>query len=175
MDDRTENDLRALTRTNVPLVDMHKVRIGSNISPATRKRIASNVKRIEDFILNYVQTYIAEFGLICWCPDLSQTPYSVYNSACRIIALDTFVQAMISHAYDHLQPTRRYMEDMDLLTKLYNHFVHYTVYETYKKELRSPGAVEAIAKQNPIYQARIRVSCLISCYYMLLTSFGSAC
>lgn len=120
-------------------------------------QVASQLRGIEEHILEYIQACLAKFGLVVWCPDLNQTPYALYNSACRIIALDTFRQALVSHAYAHLAPNLKYAKDMILLVKLYDHFVHHYLYSRYKKESRIPGSVLAADTASPQYRRRKRV------------------
>ncbi|HEV7735749.1 MAG TPA: hypothetical protein VGO47_00010, partial [Chlamydiales bacterium] len=124
----------------------------------TSKQIATQIRAVEEHILEYMQSCLAKFGLIRWCPDLQQTAYSLYNSACRIIALDTFKQALVSHTYTHLQPNTTYAKDMDLLIKLYDHFVHHYQYQCFKKESHNPGSIQAAEEMNPKYQNHKQVS-----------------
>jgi hypothetical protein len=78
----------------------------------------------------------------------------MYNAACRIIALDTFKQALVSHTYAHLAPNLLYIKDMVLLVKLYDHFVHHYLYNQYKQECHAPGSVRACDKAGPGYHRR---------------------
>jgi len=71
-------------------IESDLVEIDSLISSATQKQIALAVKNVEEFILCFVQTFILRFRLIHWCPDFNQSPYSLYNSICCLIALNTF-------------------------------------------------------------------------------------
>jgi len=148
------------------LIKSNLVEIGSLISPATQKRIALAVKNVEEFILRFVQTFISKFGLISWCPDFNQSPYSLYNSACHLIALNTFNQAIISQAYDFFHPNTKYLTNMDLLIKLYDHFVHYRMYEVFKRELHIPGSMQALSSTNPQYQSKLQVSYCYS-YFLI--------
>jgi len=72
------------------LINSSLVCIGTSISLATRKKITNDIKLVEKFVLEYIHSCIAKFGLVCWCPNFNQTAYSVYNSACCLIALNTF-------------------------------------------------------------------------------------
>ncbi len=99
------------------------------------------VKRVEEYILHFIQARLASFGFTTWCPDLTQTGYSLYNSACRLVAIDTFRQALVSCAYIHLGPNVLYAKDMSLLIKIYDHVVHFYQHHRYKKEARNAGSV----------------------------------
>src|SRR6266545_7199970 len=113
-----------------------------------------------------MQSRLATFGLTSWCPDLRQTPYSLYNSACHIIALDTFKQALVSHTYATLQPNLIYATDMNLLIKLYDHFVHYYMFTRLK--------LRAADKATPHYRNRAWVS-LFPLYFVKSSKYCIAC
>jgi hypothetical protein len=138
------------------------VKIGTHLITGVGSKTAAQYRRIEEHILSYIQGYLARFGMKIWCPDLRQSPYSLYNSACRIIALDTFKQALVCHAYTHLKPNTSYVQDVELLGKMYDHWVHYYFYKRYLKECKLPGSVQAADETNPTYQNRKRV-----CFYFL--------
>jgi hypothetical protein len=83
----------------------------------------------------------------------------VYNATCHIIALDTFRQALVSHAYAHLALNVAYAKDMVLLIKLYDHFIHHYLLSRYKKECRMPGSVKAAdTEPKPTYWAGLSIS-----------------
>lgn len=145
-------------RDGRPLVSPSLVRVRTLLSITDRGHVASQLRQIEEHILDYIQSSLARFGLVIWCPDLRQTPYALYNSACRIIALDTFKQALVSHTYAHLAPNLSYVKDMVLLVKMYDHFVHHYLYTRYKKECRAPGSVRARDEAGPGYHRRNKVS-----------------
>ena len=154
-------------RDGNPLVAPSLMRVGS-VPITDRSQVATQLRRIEEHIIEYIQACISKFGLLVWCPDLRQTPYALYNAACRIIALDTFKQALVSHAYAHLAPNQAYAKDMILLVKLYDHFVHYYQQSHYKKECRMPGSVRAADEASPQYKGRIRVCINITEQFLIL-------
>ena len=47
------------------LINSSFVCIGTSVSLATRKKIASDIKLVEEFVLGYIYSCIAKFGLIC--------------------------------------------------------------------------------------------------------------
>jgi hypothetical protein len=126
----------------------------------TVDRLLLKFGRSRSICSNTCKGCLARFGLTCWCPDLRQTPYALYNAACRIIALDTFKQALVSHTYAHLKPNTTYAKDMGLLICLYDHVVHHYMYLRYKQDSRNPGSVEAADKASPQYRGRARVGIL---------------
>lgn len=151
------------------LVPRHLVLIGTAAS-AAKGRIAEQARAIEQHMLAYIQACLSRFGLDCWCPDLRQSAYSLYNSACRIVALDTFKQALVSHAYLTLDPNPAYASDTGVLIRLYDHFVYHYMRLRYRRDGRAPGTVMQQLEASPQYQGRIRVGgFLISLYETLLT------
>lgn len=145
-------------RDGRPLVAPSLVQVCTSLSITDRGQVAAQLRGIEEHIIEYVRACISKFGLLIWCPDLHQTPYALYNTACHIIALDTFKQALVSHAYAFLAPNLSYAHDMVLLVKLYDHFVHHYQQSRYKKECRIPGSIRAADEASPQYKGRARVS-----------------
>jgi hypothetical protein len=139
------------------LIQPSLVQVGTSIPLTDKSRSAKQIRQVKEHILEYLQGCIAKFGLVQWAPDLRQSAYSLYNSACRIIALDTFKQAIISHAYDFLRPNPVYLRDMDLLLKVYDHIVHFYLLMRYTRECMAPGTVRAKDDANPTYRNRQRV------------------
>ena len=152
--------------TGPPLVPLSLVKVGLSVSLASG-RIAAQAQMIEEHILEYMQACIARFGLTRWAPDLRQTPYSLYNAACRIIALDTFKQAVVAHTYDHIGPNVAYVKDVPLLIKLYDHFVHYYLFNRYKKDSCNAGSVRVADEANPIYKNRARVRDICCAFFLI--------
>ena len=133
------------------------VQIGSSVSVTDHGQINAQVRQVEEHMLEYMQSCLARFGFVAWCPDLQLTPYSLYNAACRVIALDTFKQALVSHTYAHLKPNTTYAKNMPFLIRLYDHIVHHYLYLRYKKDSRNPGSVRAADEAGPQYRGRVRV------------------
>ena len=130
------------------------VQIRSLVSITDHGQIATQILLVEEHILEYMQACLARFGLMLWCPDLHQTPYALYNVACRVIALDTFKQALVSHTYAHLKLNMTYAWEMEWLIHLYDH--HY-MYLQYQRDSRNPGCVTAADKASPRYRGCARV------------------
>lgn len=172
----TEAELLASRDSGPELIPLHLVRVGTAMS-AAQGHIANQARLVEEHMLRYIQACLSRFGLDRWCPDLRQSAYSVYNSACRIIALDTFKQALVSHAYIHLNPNTAYATDMTLLIRFYDHFVFHFIFLRYRKDSRSPGSVMQELQMTPQYQGRIRVSLSFSHSekYLIYTLFLVSC
>ena len=151
-----EGQLFATRETGSELIPRHLIQIGTLMSSANGRQ-AGQARNVEQHMLSYIQACLARFGLVCWCPDLRQSAYSLYNSACRIIAMDTFKQALVSHTYLALAPNTSYASNMIILVKLYDHFVYHYMRTYYRREGRVPGSVAAQLQASPQYQGRIRV------------------
>lgn len=156
-----------------PLVDLELVEVRQSVSIEDRSSIAAQLLAIEEHIIEYTKVQLAKFGLKAWCPDLRQTPYSVYNAAHRIVAIDTFKQALVAHAYAHLAPNISYAKNMLLLVQMYDHFVHHYQWIRYRRECRLPGSVRATDEANPAYKARARVSSWFSLSFSSCTNLLS--
>lgn len=154
----TENDLYHQIANGQSLMLPSLVQIAVGISPNNRSKLAASTKRMEEHILEYIQTCLSKFGLWCWCPDLRQSPYSLYNAACRLVALDTFKQALISHSYAHFNPKLSYAKNLTFLVQLYDHIVHHYIYSRYMRDKKNPGIVQAADNASPQYHNRSRVS-----------------
>lgn len=153
----TESQLFNVRTSGPELIPRHLVQIGTAMSAVQGSRIAVQAQLVEQHMLTYIQGCLSRFGLDRWCPDLRESAYSLYNSACRIVALDTFKQALVSHAYLHLGPNAAYATDMPTFMKMYDHFVFHYMRLRYQNETRQPGRVREQLQANPLYQARIRV------------------
>ena len=141
-----------------PLVSPDIVEVCTSVSISDRSHIAGQLLAIEEHIIEYIKVQLAKFGFETWCPDLCQTPYFIYNAACQIIAINTFKQALIAHAYTHLALNLAYIKDMLLIVQMYNHFVHHYQWVRYRKECCTPGSVRATEEAGPVYKRRVGVS-----------------
>jgi hypothetical protein len=117
-----------------PLVAPYLMHIGQSVSITDHRQVAMQLQQVEEHIIEYVQACLSKFGLLAWRPDPRQIPYTLYNAACCIIALNMFKQALVSHTYAHLALNVTYAKDMVFLIKLYDHFIHYYLLSCYKKE-----------------------------------------
>lgn len=152
----TEEQLRTSHDSGPQLIPLHLVQIGTLISSGTGK-VAKQARLVEENMLLYIQIRLSRLGLERWWPDLRQTPYSLYNCACRIIAIDTFRQALVSHTYMHLNAKIHFANNMDILIKLFDHFTFHYMLSRYTKNIRNPGSVEKEIESSPQYQSRARV------------------
>ncbi|KZV77961.1 hypothetical protein EXIGLDRAFT_784501, partial [Exidia glandulosa HHB12029] len=72
---------------------------------------AKQAARVSDAALKYILASLARFGLKAWRPNFNEDAYSLYNSAHRFIAIDTFRQAVVSNAYDSMAVDKSYLDD----------------------------------------------------------------
>ncbi|MBW0508204.1 hypothetical protein O181_047919 [Austropuccinia psidii MF-1] len=55
-----------------------------------KRKIGKNIIHMQDFYITYINAMLAKLEIHIWAPDLQEAPYSLYNEACRIVALMTF-------------------------------------------------------------------------------------
>lgn len=113
---------------------------------------------LEEDILEYMQTYCAKYGLYVWSPNLSESPYSLYNSACRLAAITTFKHALSMDSYAFTGVDATAATDMEVLIRIYDHFIHHLQPRLRDKGKRKPGSVQDTARLNTIYRRRNSVS-----------------
>ena len=140
-----------------PLIKVSSVNVYPYKPSSTRQLTRTRMGQIEEHIVEYIRTMLARVGLPAWAPNFAETPYSLYNTAARLIAVETFKQALVSRAYDFMSANTKYAKDMELLFKIYDHIVHFHFHRIYAKDQRDPGSVEDAAKLNPVYVARARL------------------
>ncbi|KAF6741356.1 hypothetical protein DFP72DRAFT_834259, partial [Ephemerocybe angulata] len=157
---KSNADITHQTRSKTVLVAVNEVRCAAFVanSPHRDSRIAKTVRKMKDSVILFIDTCLARYGLTEWCPDFRQSAHSLYNAAHRTIAIDTFQQAAVSHAYASLKPNLKYAEDMGWLMKLYDHIVHHFFYRRYVRNLRNPGSVAAEDEANSAYHNRSRLA-----------------
>lgn len=134
----------------------------------SKNRIMSAFLKLEESAILHVRSYLAKLGLASWAPDFTQSPYSLYNMAMRMCAIDTFRFLVGATHYDFLQPDTRLVMDVALLTRLYDHYVHHYQFELWKAEIRTPGGTLTASERNKVTQARRRVRFPFMCHYLLL-------
>jgi hypothetical protein len=109
---------------------------------------------VEEIILEYMDAYLARFGLAFWCPDMLDSPYSLLNSALRIIVIDTFRQAVSARAYDFLGAKMEHAANTLLLIRFFDHFVFHHQLARFKQNMKNPGSVIAREALKAAYERR---------------------
>ncbi|KAJ6542037.1 hypothetical protein DFH09DRAFT_1393289 [Mycena vulgaris] len=141
------------------IIDPADVEIGLNVQQAIRSKnkIIAAFFKLEESALLHVRAYLAKLGIYTWAPDYSQTPYSMYNMAMRMCAIDTFRFLVTGTYYDFLRPNTSFIEDSALLARFYDHFIHHYMFDKWKVEIRTPGGMKRLLRCNNAYQSRIRL------------------
>ncbi|KAJ7898164.1 hypothetical protein B0H14DRAFT_2557208 [Mycena olivaceomarginata] len=155
----TVAELKRMGQYGHPVINPSQVKVGVNVTEALRSknRILRAFCHLEESAILHVKAYLAKLGINIWAVALTQSPYSMYNSAMRMCAIDTFRFLIAGMYYDFLHPDTRFVKDSALLLRLYDHFVHRYMYDKWKVDIRTPGGNELAAEQNKISQARIRL------------------
>ncbi|MBW0518634.1 hypothetical protein O181_058349 [Austropuccinia psidii MF-1] len=124
---------------------------------AGRRKIGKYIVNLEDFYFHYIRELLSKLGIGIWAPDLEDAPGSLYNESCRTVALMTFRQVACSGAYQYMRANLTYLNNLELLQKAYNHFVHFLMAQKYKKEIQESGSNEREAKRRVIQRRRQRL------------------
>jgi len=140
------------------MIDKGLVRISRNYRSQNIGGRKNATEFLEEDVLEYMQTYCAKYGLYVWSPNLSESPYSIYNSACRLVAITTFKHALGMDSYAFIGVDTTAATDMEVLIRIYDHFIHHLQPRLRGKEKRNPGSVRRSARLNTIYRRRNSVS-----------------
>ncbi|MBW0483425.1 hypothetical protein O181_023140 [Austropuccinia psidii MF-1] len=125
---------------------------------AGRKKIGKHIVNLEDFYFHYIRSLLSRLGIRVWAPDLEEAPGFLYNEACRTVALMTFRQLACSGAYRYMRANISYLNDINLLHRAYDHFVHYLMTEKFKKENKQAGKNFEDDKKKVTQQRRQRLA-----------------
>ncbi|MBW0561557.1 hypothetical protein O181_101272 [Austropuccinia psidii MF-1] len=110
--------------TTQPLVPLEEVLTLRGMKPG-KKQFGSCIVNMSDFAIKYIVSFLAKLGIRRWAPDLNDLVDALYNEACRISAIQTFCQISISGAYEFMNVNMIYLDEIQLLTKVYNHYAHW--------------------------------------------------
>ncbi|MBW0473735.1 hypothetical protein O181_013450 [Austropuccinia psidii MF-1] len=139
-----------------PLVPLSEILTLRNMEPGMKK-LGSSIIHMSDFAIKYIISVLANLGIRRWAPDLNNMSDTLYNEACRISAIQTFRQISIGGAYEFMNFNISYLEDIQLLTKVYNHYVHYHMAQRYKKEAIQSGKHARDEERKAILRARLKL------------------
>ncbi|KAJ7089082.1 hypothetical protein C8R44DRAFT_648955, partial [Mycena epipterygia] len=159
----TVTELKRKGEIGIPIIDPSQVKVNSIRS---KNRIVRAFFQLEESAILHVKAYLAKLGIVTWAIDFSQSPYSMYNAAMHMCAIDTFRFLIAGTYYDFLHPDTSFIKDSALLVRLYDHFVHRYMFDKWKVEIRMPGSNEINAERNKISQARLHV-CFQLCFHNL--------
>ncbi|KAG0142862.1 hypothetical protein CROQUDRAFT_49646, partial [Cronartium quercuum f. sp. fusiforme G11] len=114
-----------------------------------RTKIAKGLANLDKTYILYVHGLLAKVGLRIWAPDLNAVPDTLYNSACRIVALKSFRELLASGAYNYMNINLKHTDSMSLNIAAYNHYVHFHLAKKFKSEAKSPGQTQEMnARRN---------------------------
>ncbi|POW15212.1 hypothetical protein PSHT_07144 [Puccinia striiformis] len=119
-----------------------------------KAHVNKKVDKIDQFSMEYMQGALSKLGLSVWRPDLADKSDSLYNIACRMAALLTFRQLGATPAYSQLNINKVYVNDIPLLVKAYNHYVHFYMLNRYMDELKTEGHFALVEKKKDILHNR---------------------
>ena len=60
------------------------------LPPDSTVRVKQQYRRMQSFMLGFMQATLACYGMRQWNPDLTQPSDSLFNVACRFVVVDTF-------------------------------------------------------------------------------------
>ncbi|MBW0540511.1 hypothetical protein O181_080226 [Austropuccinia psidii MF-1] len=92
------------------IIELKKLHIG-------HKKIGFAIVHISEFFIQYTNAIRAILGSQIWCPDLKNTPYSLYNKACQISAIITSQQISSGGEYEYMSADLSYCNDLVFLQK----------------------------------------------------------
>ncbi|KAG0140178.1 hypothetical protein CROQUDRAFT_100483 [Cronartium quercuum f. sp. fusiforme G11] len=124
------------------LVDRNQV-VTFSEARAGRMKIGHGIVNIKEFFVMYAQAMFAKLGIWVWAPDLDAADDSLWNEACQISAIRIFRQWVAADAFVYMNINKKFTNDILLLERTYNHYVHYWIAQKYKQESKEEGANQA--------------------------------
>ncbi|KAG0139000.1 hypothetical protein CROQUDRAFT_55381, partial [Cronartium quercuum f. sp. fusiforme G11] len=121
------------------------------------RKIARGLGHINEISILYISGILAKVGIRAWGPDLNNAPDSLYNSACRITALNTFHQLLAIGTYNYMNVNLKHANSLSLITSVYNHYVHFVMAAKYKTERNNAGKVKKQCTKKTIQKNRERL------------------
>lgn len=128
-------------------------------SMQARSRMAQRSRKLDESHLRMILAMMAIYGLDKWRPDLrSHTTRSLWNAAHRIIAIQSFQQCCLAGAYQASNPAFMFVQNDEVLTKWYDHYVFFYKKGHWDKEKAKPGSVASISAREAARERRRNVS-----------------
>ncbi|MBW0570182.1 hypothetical protein O181_109897 [Austropuccinia psidii MF-1] len=149
-----------------PLVPLSEILTLRNMAPGMKK-LESSIIHMSNFAIKYIISVLANLGFCRWAPDLNGMSDTLYNEACRISVIKHFCQISIGGEYEFINVNISYLEDIQLLAKVYNHYVHCHMAQRYKKEAIQSGKHAQDEERKAILRARLKVS--TKCFQLIPT------
>ncbi|EGG00758.1 uncharacterized protein MELLADRAFT_67596 [Melampsora larici-populina 98AG31] len=120
-----------------------------------RIKIGRGIVHVQDFFLCYSLAMLAKLGIRRWCPDLTDAPDSLWNEACRISAIRIFRMWVTGKAFPNA--SGQYLNNILLLERTYNHYVHYWIASKFKRETKENGSIQKEEERKAVQRARQRM------------------
>ncbi|EGG03570.1 uncharacterized protein MELLADRAFT_89943 [Melampsora larici-populina 98AG31] len=120
-------------------------------------KIGRGMANLDEMYILYIHGILAKVGIRVWGPDLNEAADSLYNSACRLTALNTFRQLMATGAYNYMNVNPDHVNSMSRFISAYNHYVHYWMASKFKSELKPPGRAESESARKLVQKHRERL------------------
>uniref|UniRef100_A0A0W0G6D2 Uncharacterized protein n=1 Tax=Moniliophthora roreri TaxID=221103 RepID=A0A0W0G6D2_MONRR len=133
---------RPVSQTEITEIRGHIDKLRSEGSAKSASTHLRNIATVADDKLSNSLVAVVKFGLSQWWPDYTGNFNMPYNNAHCSIALSTFQDAVVHHAYNHLQPIQSQVANIDLLIQMYDHYVHFYLKKQVILELRKPGELK---------------------------------
>lgn len=111
-------------------------------------KVGRNFIHIQEDYISYIHGYLAKVGIRCWGPDLEEGSESLFNAACWIAAINIFRQIAVSGCYDFMNFNCLYKDDLLLLIRAYNHYVHHVMAQKYQAECKQAGKYQESAESK---------------------------
>lgn len=131
-----------------------------------RIKVGRGIIHVQDFFLRYSYAILAKVGIRQWAPDLEAAIDSLWNEACRISAIKIFRVWVTGKAFPNA--SYQYVNDILLLEKAYNHYVHYWLAKKYKRESKESGSNQKDDSKRATQRARQRVSPPLKAFHSIL-------
>ncbi|EGF97026.1 uncharacterized protein MELLADRAFT_70263 [Melampsora larici-populina 98AG31] len=139
------------------LVDQNEVQVPA----ADRVNVGGSIVNIKDFFVIYTKAMFAKLGIRQWCPDLESAEDTLWNEACRISALRIFRQWVAADAFAYMNINKAFINDILLLERTYNHYVHFLYGRKYRRELKEEGKNQKDDERKNTLARRRRVSLIL--------------
>ncbi|KAA1137529.1 hypothetical protein PGTUg99_011743 [Puccinia graminis f. sp. tritici] len=124
---------------------------------AGRFKLGRGLANIDEMQILYVHAVFSKVGIRVWGPNLEESHDSLFNSACRITALNTFRQLASSGAYQYMNINHSCLNELSFLVNAYNHYVHFVMEACYKKEMKEIGKHAKDEKKKAVQKNRERL------------------
>ncbi|KAA1113444.1 hypothetical protein PGT21_031647 [Puccinia graminis f. sp. tritici] len=121
-----------------------------------RMKVGKHLIHMSDFNIRYIHSSLSRLGLSAWKPNLDEQADSLYNVAHRIAAVKRFRECVAGGAYTYMNVNEGFIDNLDLLGKAYEHYVHFNWQGISSKERKEEGKHDRDEKRKLLQTARER-------------------